>query len=118
MFMDGFMVSVAEDRKRRFRFGRRKRRFPRGFRWKRWREGETSFRDSIEMMFLFERTGAALAMATATTVVDIGNMAVVLLLLVAAITLCVGCPRLAQAAAVSTLRDWTAFLVDMSQGAV
>jgi hypothetical protein len=70
------------------------------------------------MMFLFERTGAALAMTTATTVVDVGDMAVILLFLVAAITFGVGCPRLAQAAAVSTLRDWTAFLVDMGQGAV
>lgn len=118
MFMGGFMVTVAEDRQGRFRLGRRKRRFPRGFSWKRWREGKTGFRYSIEMVFLFERTGAALAMTTATAIVDVGDMAVILLLLVAAITLCVGCPRLAQAAAVCTLRDWTAFFVDMSQGAV
>lgn len=118
MFMGGFMVTVAEYCQRRFRLGRRKRRFPRGFSWKRWREGETGFGYGIEMMFLFERTGAALAMTTATAVVDVGDMAVILLLLVAAITLCVGCPRLAQAAAVSTLRDWTAFFVDMSQRAV
>lgn len=112
------MVTVAENRERRLRFGRRKRRFPRGFSWKRWREGETSLRYSIEMVFLFERTGAALAMTTATAIVVVGNVAVILLLLVAAITLCVGCPRLAQAAAVSTLRYWTAFFVNMSQGAV
>jgi hypothetical protein len=47
------------------------------------------------MMFLFERTGAALTMATATAVVDVGHMAVILLLFVAAITFGVGCPRLA-----------------------
>lgn len=57
-------------------------------------------------------------MTTATTVVDVGDMAVILLLFVAAITFGVGCPRLAQNAAVSTLRHWAAFLVDVSQRAV
>jgi hypothetical protein len=118
MLMGGFMVTVAENRERRFGFSRRKRGFPRGFDWKRWRKGKTSFRYSIENVFLFERTGAALTMTTATTVVNVGDMAVILLLLVAAIAFGVGCPRLAQAAAVSTLRDWTAFLVDMGQGTV
>lgn len=40
------------------------------------------------------------------------------LFLIATVTLDVGCPRLAQAAAVGALRDWAAFLVDVGQRAV
>jgi hypothetical protein len=69
-------------------------------------------------MFLFERTGAALAMATATAAMSLMAVGFVLLLLVAAFAFDVSCPRLAQAAAVSTLRDWAAFFIDVGQRAV
>lgn len=39
------------------------------------------------------------------------------LFLVAALAFDVGCPRLAQAATVSTLGDWAAFFINMGQGA-
>lgn len=48
MLVGGFMMTVAENRERRFRFGRRKSRFPWGLNRKRGRrEGKTGFRHSI-----------------------------------------------------------------------
>jgi hypothetical protein len=94
MFMGGFMVAVAEYRQGRLGLGRGQRRFPRGFNWKRWREGKTGLRHGIEM-FLFEGTGASLAMGTATAAMGIMGVGVALLLLVAAFTFDVSCPRLA-----------------------
>lgn len=42
----------------------------------------------------------------------------VVLFLITTVTFRVGCPRLAQATAVGTLGDWTAFFVDMDQSSV
>lgn len=47
---------------------------------------------------------------------DVNTMLV--LFLVTTVTFRVGCPRLAQATAVGTLGDWTAFFVDVDQSSV
>jgi hypothetical protein len=61
------------------------------------------------------------ATALCFTMLSAGESAVytmVVLFLVTTVTFRVGCPRLAQATAVGTLGDWTAFFVDMDQSSV
>jgi hypothetical protein len=67
MLVGGLMVAVAKYGKSAFRLGRRQLRFPRRLRGRcsRWRR-DASFRDSIQMVFLLQRTGTALSMSAAT----------------------------------------------------
>lgn len=94
MLVGGSVVTIAENRERRLGLSRRKRGFPRRFSRKRRGEGKTGFGHRVQV-FLFECTSAALSMTAATAVMGNARMTVLLLLLVAAITLSVGGPRLA-----------------------